>query len=77
MATCLPDSKGILIQSRGMANGKPIKSRLDRLYIAKDKTNFTFDWMIEPSSVPTDHWLVTVKYAPKKAPLERAGGPSH
>ena len=53
---------------RGMANGKPIKSRLDRIYIAKDKTNFTFDWMVEPSTVPTDHWLVTVKYAPKKAP---------
>ena len=53
---------------RGMANGKPIKSRLDRIYVAKDKANFTFDWVIGPSTVPTDHWLVTVKYAPKKAP---------
>lgn len=53
---------------RGMANGKPIKSQLDRIYVAKDKARLTFDWLIEPSTVPTDHWLVTVKYAPKKAP---------
>ena len=51
-----------------MANGKLIKSRLDRIYVAKDKTNFTFDWLIGPSTVPMDHWLVTVKYGPKKAP---------
>ena len=53
---------------RGMANRKPIMSRLDRIYVAKDKARLTFDWLIEPSTVPTDHWLVTVKYAPKKAP---------
>ena len=53
---------------RGIANGKPVKSRLDRIYIAKNKINFTFDWTIGPSTVPTDHWIVTVKYAPKHAP---------
>ena len=53
---------------RAMHKGKPIKSRLDRIYISKNKTKFSFDWKIAPSSVPTDHWLVTVRYAPKGTP---------
>ena len=53
---------------RSVINGKPIKSRLDRIYINKEKARYTFDWSIAPSTVPTDHWLVTLKYAPKGAP---------
>jgi ribonuclease HI len=51
-----------------MINKRPIKSRLDRIYTKKDKARYTFDWEIAPCSVPTDHWLVTVRYAPKGAP---------
>lgn len=53
---------------RATANDLPIKSRLDRIYISSNKANFTFDWKIAPSSIPTDHWMVTVKYAPQDAP---------
>jgi exonuclease III len=53
---------------RAIINEKPIKSRLDRIYINRDKAKYAFDWTIAPSSVPTDHWLVTLKYAPKGAP---------
>jgi hypothetical protein len=28
-----------------------------------------FKWRAEPSAVPTDHWLVSVRFAPKDAPL--------
>ena len=28
----------------------------------------TFNWKIGPTPVPTDHWMVAVKYAPKDAP---------
>ena len=53
---------------RAINNGKPIKSRLDRIYVNKEKATYTFDWAIAPSSAPTDHWLVTLRYAPKGAP---------
>ena len=45
-----------------------IKSRLDRIYVSQNKSKFTFDWRTTLSSIPTDHWMVTVKYAPKYAP---------
>ena len=53
---------------RANANRSEIKSRLDRIYVTSRLTNFTFDGIITPSLVPTDHWLVVVKYAPKEAP---------
>ena len=53
---------------RAIINGKPIKSRLDRIYVNREKATYTFDWAIAPCPVPTDHWLVTLKYAPKGAP---------
>ena len=28
----------------------------------------TFNWKIGPMPVPTDHWMVAVKYVPKDAP---------
>jgi hypothetical protein len=48
-------------------NGMQIKSRLDRIYAAKTKTKHTFDWHIGPSTVQTNHWLVSVRFAPKDA----------
>ncbi|KAF8260584.1 Endonuclease/exonuclease/phosphatase, partial [Lactarius quietus] len=53
---------------RATANGNTIRSRLDRVYVAKDKTKYTFDWEMTPSTVKTDHWLVSVRFAPKNAP---------
>ena len=53
---------------RANTNGGRIKSRLDRIYVARQATPMTFDWKMSPSPVPTDHWLVAVKYAPKDAP---------
>ena len=54
---------------RSSQRGKTALSRLDRIYIAKKHTQMVFDWQAEPSAVPTDHWLVSVKFAPKDAPL--------
>ena len=53
---------------RAQVNENQIKSRLDRIYVADRIAEATFDWDITPSPVPTDHWLVKVKYAPKDAP---------
>lgn len=53
---------------RSTINGKQIKSRLDRIYVATNKARYTYEWSIGPTSVPTDHWLVAVRYAPKGAP---------
>ena len=53
---------------RTTVNGQQRKSRLDRIYVLQDKTKYTFDWNTAPSSIPTDHWLVSVKYAPKDSP---------
>jgi hypothetical protein len=44
-------------------------SRLDRIYSARKHAQSIFEWKAEPSEVPTDHWLVTLKFAPKDAPL--------
>ena len=49
-------------------NNGHIKSRLDRIYVARQMTPMTFNWKTCPTSVPTDHWMVAVKYAPKDAP---------
>ena len=53
---------------RATVNGQQRKSRLDRIYVSQNKSKHTFDWKIAPSSIPTDHWMVSVKYAPKDAP---------
>jgi exonuclease III len=53
---------------RAIANNKPIKSRLDRIYIAPRATQHTFNWQHCATPVPTDHWLVSVKFAPLDAP---------
>lgn len=44
-------------------------ARLNRIYVNREHANNLFEWKTRPSAVPTDHWLVTVKFAPKDAPL--------
>jgi ribonuclease HI/exonuclease III len=58
---------------RARSDDQQIKSRLDRIYVSNKIAKTTFDWQIKPSAVPTDHWLVRVKYAPKDAPLIGSG----
>jgi exonuclease III len=50
-----------------------IKSRLDHIYITRHIQPHTFAWKIEASSVPTDHWLVQMKYTPNDAPQTGKG----
>ena len=54
-------------------NGSPIQSRLDRIYTSQNIAQHVFDWQTKPSSVPTDHWLVKVKFAPRDAPYIGSG----
>jgi exonuclease III len=54
---------------RATSNGLPIQLRLDRIYIANHLIPTTFDWKIVQSSVPTDHWMTSVKFAPNDAPF--------
>ena len=61
-----PDEKAFTY--RANANGQQIQSRLDRIYVTRRAAPQTCDWKISPSPVPTDHWLVTTRYAPKDAP---------
>jgi hypothetical protein len=39
------------------------------MYVANQLIPLTRGWKTEPAPVPTDHWLVSVKYAPKEAPM--------
>lgn len=39
------------------------------MYVNREHTNNLFEWKTWPSAVPIDHWLVTIKLAPKDAPL--------
>ena len=50
------------------SNNQQSMSRLDRIY-AKDQIHtFILNCEITASPVPTDHWLVVAKYAPRDAP---------
>jgi len=53
---------------RAQTRNERIQARLDRIYISKKAEPFTFDWEIKESAIPTNHAMVTVKYAPKEAP---------
>jgi hypothetical protein len=53
---------------RANANGQHIQSRLDRIYTNLATSELTYDWKTTPSAVPTDHWMVAVKYSPHDAP---------
>jgi len=58
---------------RANNNGQQIQSRLDRIYVARQIANHTFAWKMIPASVPTDHWLVQLKYAPVDTPVVGQG----
>ena len=53
---------------RAQSNGQQIKSRLDRIYTSSAAAKHTFGWKTCQTAVPTDHWMVLVKYAPADAP---------
>lgn len=53
---------------RAQMRNDRIQARLDRIYISKNTEPFTFDWEIKESAIPTDHAMVSVRYAPKEAP---------
>ncbi len=44
-------------------------ARLDRIYTAKKHDCWLFEWKANQLEVPTDHSVVSVKFAPKDAPL--------
>ena len=50
-----------------------IQARLDRIYVAKNIEKHTFDWEIKETAIPSDHSMVTVRYAPKDAPYIGTG----
>jgi len=49
---------------RANNNGTHRKSRLDRIYTSIEAAKLTFQWKMCYTSVLTDHWLVSMKYAP-------------
>ena len=49
-------------------NRTAIKARLDRIYTSENASKALYDWKFSQMSVPTDHWMVSVKYAPNHAP---------
>jgi exonuclease III len=53
---------------RANSNGQHIMSWIDRIYTNEATSEQTYDWKITPSAVPTDHWMVSVKYTPREAP---------
>ncbi|KAH9180212.1 Endonuclease/exonuclease/phosphatase, partial [Lactarius sanguifluus] len=53
---------------RAKNNGQQIKSWIDRIYTSCEAAKTTLEWDIHQTSVPTDHWLVSVRYAPTHAP---------
>ncbi|KAH9015246.1 hypothetical protein EDB83DRAFT_2321315 [Lactarius deliciosus] len=53
---------------RATNNGQQIKSRIDRIYTSCEAAKTTFEWETHQTSVPTDHWMVSLRYAPTHAP---------
>ena len=58
---------------RATINRQAIMSRLDRIYTSNEVAKEVFDWKNTQTSVPTDHWMVSVKYAPLQAPFIGTG----
>ena len=58
---------------RATTHGQAIKSRLDRIYVSREVASVIYDWKFIQTAVPTDHWLVSVKYAPTNAPYVGSG----
>jgi len=53
---------------RAQMHNERIQARLDCIYISKKAEPFTFDWEIKESPIPTNHAMVSVRYAPQEAP---------
>ena len=53
---------------RATHNDNPIKSRLDRIYITPQVSQHSYNWQHGATPVPTDHWLVLVRFAPRDSP---------
>ncbi|KAI0054772.1 DNase I-like protein [Artomyces pyxidatus] len=69
-----PDTRMFIYRSN-RAN-KHAESRLDRIYIANSQTKHAFEWMSGSTTVPTDHHMVSVRFAPKLAPHIGPGRPT-
>ena len=54
-------------------NSQQIKLRINRIYCSDKAAKSAFDWKIKQMSVPTDHWMVAAKYAPREAPYMGKG----
>ena len=53
---------------RAPRNNTWTQSRLDRIYAARRHATHLIEWNAQPTATPTDHWMVSVKFAPKDAP---------
>ena len=53
---------------RSFTNERTRLSRLDRIYSARRHSQTIFEWKTQFTAVPTDHCLVSLKFAPKDAP---------
>lgn len=58
---------------RATNQGLAIKSRLDRIYASREVATVIYDWKFIQTAVPTDHWMVSVKYAPTNTPYVGKG----
>src|SRR6266478_234625 len=58
---------------RAISNDQPIKSCLDRIYTTAQVAQHSFNWQHSATPVPTDHWLVSVKFAPCDTPYIGSG----
>ena len=52
---------------RAQTHNEWIQARLDHIYISKKAKPFNFDWEIKESPIPTDHVMVSIRYAPQEA----------
>ncbi|KAI0064248.1 DNase I-like protein, partial [Artomyces pyxidatus] len=69
-----PDTR--MFTFRSSAANNHAASRLDRIYIAASQEKHAFEWASAVPSVPTDHAMVSVRFAPKLAPHIGAGRPT-
>ena len=58
---------------RAQTHNEWIQARLDCIYISKRAEPFTFDWEIKETPIPTNHAMVSVRYAPHEAPYAGKG----
>ncbi|TFY76705.1 hypothetical protein EWM64_g7308 [Hericium alpestre] len=66
-----PDTK--LFTFRGHHGSNYTKSRIDRIYTTALQAENVFEWDSGHSSVPTDHSIISVRYAPHDAPKAGKG----